>query len=123
MAKENNPEAKYRGVYYQLMDGDNTKYYKGFLSSIEKSNNIKIDAENGYDSSILVGKVFGGRFGEEEYEYNGDVKIATKLRLVTSVDKLDSQPILELKKLSKSNKPISDNYYSASPVEDDDLPF
>lgn len=117
-SKESNPDAKYRGIYYQLMDGDNTKYYKGFLSSIEKSNNIKIDAENGYDSNILIGKVFGGRFGEEEYEYNGDIKTTTKLRYVVDVGSLEKQPILNVKKLQ-----MVDSDYSVEPVSEDNLPF
>lgn len=121
--KETNKDTKYRGIYYQLMDGDNTKYYKGFITSIEKSNNIKIDAENGFDSSLLIGKVFGGKFGEEEYEYNGDIKTTTKLRYVTSVDKLCEAKILELKKLANSNKDVSKDYYSIEEITEDNLPF
>lgn len=126
--KTSNSEAKYRGIFYQLMDGDSVKFYKGFLSSIEKSNNIKLDGENGFDSKLLIGKVFGGRFGEEEYEYNGEVKTITKLRFVISTESLEKQPILEAKKINKT----SDNYYVTETSksycmveedEEDNLPF
>ena len=117
-AKNSGQDAKYGGVLYRLMDGDNTKYYKGFLSCIEKSNNIKIDGENGFDSSLLIGKIFGGRFGEEEYEYNGDIKTYVKLRYVVDVDSLEKQPILNVKKLQ-----MVDSYYSSEPVSEDNLPF
>lgn len=92
-----NKEAKFKGLYYQNMTGNSLKYYKGLLQTLEKSNNIKIDGENGFDESLLKNRKFLGRFGEEEFEANdGSIKTMVKLRYITSLDKTDL-PILEKK--------------------------
>lgn len=49
---ETNKEAKYQGTKYQGMTGKSLKIYKGILTSLEKSNNIKLDGENGFDTGI-----------------------------------------------------------------------
>ncbi|WP_317366363.1 hypothetical protein [uncultured Tyzzerella sp.] len=107
------------------MTGVSLKFYKGVLTSIEKSNNIKIDGENGFDSEVLKGKVFLGRFGEEEYLGNDNqVKSVTKLRFISSTDKKDL-PILDKKVLKDApKKQDDDSFYSIEEnVEDDKLPF
>ena len=115
----------FKGVFYQNMTGASLKFYKGVLTSIEKSNNIKIDGENGFDSEILKGKVFLGRFGEEEYLGNDNqVKAITKLRFISSTDKKDL-PILDKMTLKDTpKKQDDDSFYSIEEnVEDEVLPF
>ena len=60
-------------------EGKTSKTFKQFCTSIERSNNSKIQWGAGFENSI-VGKAIGGVFGEEEY-YNaqGEVKTARKL--------------------------------------------
>lgn len=115
----------FKGVFYQNMTGASLKFYKGVLTSIEKSNGIKLDGENGFDSEILKGKVFLGRFGEEEYlGSDNQVKSVTKLRLISSTDKKDL-PILERKVLKDApKKQDDDSFYSVEEnIGDDNLPF
>lgn len=116
----------FKGMYYQNMTGSSLKFYKGVLTSIEKSNNIKIDGENGFDSNLLKDKVFLGRFGEEEYLGNDNqIKTITRLRFITSTDKKDL-PILD-KKALKDSKTLqnNDSFYTMEDnvEEDDNLPF
>ena len=122
---ETNKEAKYQGTKYQGMTGKSLKIYKGILTSLEKSNNIKLDGENGFDSEELKGKVFLGRFGEEEYlGDDNQIKTSTKLRYITSTDKKDLS-ILDKKVLKDiPRQQANDSFYSVETnVEDDMLPF
>ena len=59
--------------------GKTSKTFKQFCTSIERSNNSKIQWGAGFESSI-VGKYIGGVFGEEEYiNASGELKTARKL--------------------------------------------
>ena len=123
--KESNPDAKYKANHYQGMTGEGRKFYKGLLTALEKSNDIKLDGENGFDGDILKGKVFLGRFGEEEFlKDDGQIGTFVKLRFITSTDKKDL-PILNkkvLKDIPKSQN--NDSFYSEeTDVTDDMLPF
>ena len=73
--KAGNADAKWGGMYYQLTAGDHQGRFKGMLQNIEKSN-------PGYtwdwNEQSLVGKLFGGKFREEEYIYNGRLYTSTK---------------------------------------------
>lgn len=86
--KESNPDAKWPGMYYQTIKESDLKYFKGFMSAIENSNpGFKWD----WDEKKLVGKLFGGIFGEEEYLKNdGSVGTSVKCKQVRSVDKIRS---------------------------------
>lgn len=117
-------DVKYRGFYYQNMTGNSLKYYKGLLETLEKSNGIKIDGENGFDENLLKNKKFIGRFGEEEFQTNeGIIKTVVKLRYITSLDE-KNLPILDKKVLKDTNKKQNEDYYIAEEVAgDDNLPF
>jgi len=120
--KQNNSEAKWPGMYYQTIKQDNLSYFKGFMTSIEKSN-------SGYvwdwDEKKLVGKLFGGIFGEEEYMGNdGTVKTSTKCRFVASVDKVkEGVKIPEIKKLQNTSTGAGFQYGHEVNVDDSDIPF
>lgn len=97
---EKNKTNKFKGVYYQSMIGSSFKFYKNMITAIEKSNNIKIDIENGFDSEILKGKLFLGRFGEEEYISKDDkIKSITLLRYIAPINNEKKLPILKIKKI------------------------
>lgn len=83
---ESNPDAKWQGVYRQLVEGNSLKFFKGMITAIEQSNNgYKWD----WKEDSLRGKLFGGVFGQEEYlNGNGDVKLSTKLRFIRSVEQV-----------------------------------
>lgn len=84
--KETNADAKWKGMYYQTVKESDLKFFKGFITAIEKSN-------NGYtwnwDEQTLVGKLIGFIFSEEEYEHsNGGIRISCKPTRVRSVEEI-----------------------------------
>ena len=69
-------------------EGKTSKTFKQFCTSIERSNNSKIQWGANFEKSI-VDKVVGGVFGEEEYiNANGEVKTARKLFWWRSTDSI-----------------------------------
>jgi len=116
-------DVKWKGMYYQTVKQDDLRFFKGFITSIEKSNNgYKWD----WDEKKLVGKLFGGVFGEEEYQGNdGNVKTSVKCMRVNSVETvkngIEPPPI---KKLPDSISDSLSNTFGNLLTEDDsDLPF
>ena len=97
------------------------RFFKGFISVIESSNSgFKWD----WDEKKLVGKLFGGVFGEEEYEgTDGEIRTSVKCKQIRSADKIrsDDFTIPDIKKLSGStSRAPSTNEESEDPNE---LPF
>lgn len=101
--KQSNPDAKWPGMYYQAAKQDDLRYFKGFITSIEASNpGFKWN----WDEKKLVGKLFGGIFGEEEYEkQNGEIGTIVKCRFVRSADSIREGKfkIPEIKRLQNSS--------------------
>jgi hypothetical protein len=110
---------KWVGKYYQTVKKDDLKFFKGFITAIEKSNpGFKFD----FDEKQLVGKLFGGVFGQEEYESNGEVKVSTKCVQVRSVEEIrKGVPVPKLKKLKGNNG--SPAFFAVDASDTDDLPF
>lgn len=103
--KSSDPESNWRGTYHQLTEGNSLPYFKSMIESIEKSNPgftwIWSDDES-KTCKPLVGKLFGGIFGQEEFETNdGSIKLATKIRFVRSVD--DVRKGVEMPKVKTLN--------------------
>lgn len=104
--KETNPDAKYQGIYYQTVKADDLKYFKGFITTLEKSNpqfkwNPKMP-----DESKLKGLYFGGIFAEEEYRNDkGEIRKSVKCRQVRSVEQIRKvdYKIPECKKLQEGS--------------------
>ena len=122
-AKLSNSEAKWQGMYYQTVKQDDLKYFKGFITAVENSNSgYKWD----WDEKKLVGKLFGGVFGQEEFENNkGKIKLSTKCVWVRSVDQVRKgiEPP-EIKRLAGRSAPTSGwDPVSTNAESDDDLPF
>jgi hypothetical protein len=129
--KENNAEAKWPAVYRQLTEGKSLSFFKGMITAIENSNG---SYKWNWDESTLKGKLFGGVFGQEEYEANdGNVKLSTKCRWIRSVEQIrKGVEVPEIKRLAgkndtstrgqQDNGTLPDgNFYSMT--DDDDLPF
>ncbi|MBP3464092.1 MAG: hypothetical protein J6K45_06405 [Clostridia bacterium] len=120
----NDPNTKIKwpnnGIHRIMLNNDKAAgFLKGFMTSVESSNsNFKWD----WDEKKLKDKLFGGIFGEEEYEKNdGSIGTSTKLRWIRSVQAIEDgkYKIPDPKKLNKSNvnSPFNED------DDDDDLPF
>jgi len=116
--KVSNPDAKWRGMYYQTIKEEDLRYFKGFITAIENSNS---GFKWAWDEQKLVGKLFGGVFGQEEYlSDKGGVKLSTKCRFVRSVEQIRKGiEIPEIKRLSGSNVPAN----NPTDAVDDTFPF
>lgn len=126
--KESNPNTKWPGMYYQTIKADDLRYFKGFITAIENSNpGFKWD----WDEQKLKGKLFGGVFGEEEYEmeqgkHAGEIGTSVKCMWVRSVEQIRSGnfTVPKIKRLSKGSKPSSGfGSISDTTLGDDELPF
>ena len=111
--KAGNVDAKWGGMYYQLTAGDHQGRFKGMLQNIEKSN-------PGYtwdwNEQSLVGKLFGGKFREEEYIYNGKIYTSTKCIGILPSDGIEAIAVPE-------KKCIEQEMRSGYGTDDDDIPF
>ena len=137
--KENTSEyKKWKGRYWQLTEGESTKYFKGMIKAIEESNpNFKFN----FNEKELKGKFFGGIFGREEF-YNiktEEYQFSTKLMWIRSVDtirngnfRIPTDKLIEHKEDVKEdidndlpfNKEQTNYDYVKEDIDDDDdLPF
>lgn len=114
----------WRGVYRQGTldkDGNCSPFFKGMISAIEESNDrYKFD----FSEKTLIGKKFGGVFGEEEYiGKDGTVKTAVKLMQIRSTDAIrkGNFKIPPKKTVSGATQPAVDNGITS--VESEDIPF
>ena len=93
-----NPEAKWpnAGVFDVFIPKDDgsendnitKQYFKRFTTSVEKSNPGYIW---NWDEKSLIGKIFGGVFGREEFKAdNGEYHFVTKCRFANSIDRIKS---------------------------------
>ena len=118
--KEKYDTARWSGMYYQSLSLKGMGYFKAFMESVEQSNN---GYKWNWNADSLKGKLFGGIFGEEEYENNqGELKTIVKCMYVTTVGRIrnNNYTVPEKKVLQKS-----DNAFSGftGVDSDDDLPF
>lgn len=118
---ESNPDAKWPGMFYQTIKQDDLRFFKGFITAIENSNQ---GFKWNWDEKKLVGKLFGGVFGQEEYENTmGEIKLITKCRFIRSIDSIKKGiTIPEIKKLNNSTLSSSGDFFPVN-VSDDELPF
>lgn len=126
------------GTKYLSLADEQIEYLKGFITAVENSNKgFKFDPKGEW--SQLKDKKLAAQFGLEEYEYNGEKKVATKLIRFRSLDKLKEITIPDVKVLTAPNTydyityedylNRKKNTTSNTPSEDtivltdDDLPF
>ena len=125
-------------VKYLSLKEEQMSYLKGFITAVEKSNNIKIKIETGkeLDYSQFKGLKIVGVFGLEEYENDKkEVKTATKLLNFRSLDKLNEIEIPRVKLIDGTTIDYSDyqefhrgqrnniNTKNEITINEDSLPF
>lgn len=105
--ERNKEQAKWRGSYYQLTEGDSMGRFKGMLLNIEKSNP---GYKWNWNEKSLEGKLFGGVFREEEYiNRNGGLSTAVKLISIRPVEGItDIEP--PAKKVLENNNNLAENF-------------
>lgn len=104
-------------------EGNFNKFLKTFITSVEQSNNFDFWGKNKGEAKGLKGKLFGGIFGEEEYEKNdGKIGTSTKLQWIRATSTIEDgkYQIPEKKTISKKPGSIFDDVEAK---DDDDLPF
>ena len=112
--------------------------FKRFTTSVEKSNPGYVW---NWQENTLIGKIFGGVFGLEEFQNDrGEVIPFSRIRYVRSTENIDKAEIPDVKLVNKETVPYNDyieqkknkqsnntnnnNTTSTSAFEDsDDLPF
>lgn len=104
-AKRMNPHAKYKGVHKQTMDGNSVPFFKGLMTSIEKSNpGYVFPWEMEGNEKTLVGKKFGALMGRREFLTDeGERRFVTEVFQVRSLEGLKDAKIPEDKLLSESD--------------------
>jgi len=121
--KKTKSDTKYQGIYRQLTEGNSLKFFKGILKSIEESNN---GYKWAWDETTLKGKLFGGLFGQEEWQNNnGDIKLSTKCTQIRTVQAIkDGVEAPAIKRLNGGSTGGDTTYYAdMKPVDDGDIPF
>ena len=101
--------------------GECNSFLKGFITSIEKSNEGFIF---NFDEATLKGKKFGGVFAREQYRNaSGESKMSTKLRFIRSTEGIHDVEVPGDKLLPASE--IQGFYPINNVTEEDnsDLPF
>ena len=123
--KDTRGDKKWAGVatiFPTDREGKTSKTFKQFCTSIERSNNSKIQWGAGFENSI-VNKVVGGIFGEEEYfNNNGEVKTARKLFWWRSTESLADAKIPDKRTVEKPDT-SNDGFMSIPQGIENDLPF
>lgn len=122
-SKKNNADAKWQGIYRQFTGGNSVPYFKGLIENIEKSNAGYNFVATGFDEKTLVGKLFGGVFGREQYKgQDGKLKFATKCMNIRTVDAIRNGVEVPADKLLKEEQ-TEDIFGTSIIAPNDDLPF
>lgn len=93
---QNSGDAKWKGVFKQNMDGKGVSWFKGVITSIERSNNFTFQWDKDGNEKTLAGKKFGGIFRRRQFEAdNGTKPFVTELYRIRSVAGLDEAEVPE----------------------------
>lgn len=124
-------DKKWKGVYRLTCPTDSgdekderlKKAFKTFIHHIESSNEgYKWD----WNEASLIGKYFGGIFGEKEYEVDGNSGFYTTIRYTTDVSGLENAQIpkpIMLNRTTQDNVINSTNTSTLDWGSDEALPF
>lgn len=138
MEKQTNQSAKYRGVHRQNMEDQGLPFFKGMMTSIERSNQgFHFPWGKQGNEKTLVGKKFGAVMGREQFLTNdGEKRFSTKIFQIRSIDGLKDAKVPEDKLLDheETNKdvtpaPVSDpalakdGFMNIPDGIDEELPF
>lgn len=122
---EENPDAKWPCLYYQLTDGDSVGRLKGLLMALEESNEGFSLASWDWDEKKLKNLQCCGVFREEEY-LNPQDEIRTSVKCMTILPTAD---LPDVKVPAKKTLPLKQNGGSWGGnggwgnIPDEDIPF
>jgi hypothetical protein len=94
-------------------------FFKSFVTAVEKSNPGYIW---NWDESTLIGKQIVGVFDEEEYEKDGELRVAVKLQEIRSIPSWKDGKV-KLPGLKKLKTPSQVQTFTPPEITDKDLPF
>jgi hypothetical protein len=127
---QNSANAKWRGVFKQNMDGKGLPWFKGIITSIEKSNGFTFQWDKQDNEKMLKDKKFGGVFRRRQFEGNdGSRPIVTELFRIRSLEGLKDAEVPEDELLDDAPaKPVpktdSDGFMNIPEGADDEgIPF
>ena len=105
-AKTQSADAKWKGVHKQIMDGSSLPFFKGLMTSIERSNpGFVFPWGKEGNEKTLVGKKFGAVMGREEFLTDQNEKrFATKIVQIRSIEGLKDAKVPEDKLLEDAPK-------------------
>lgn len=104
-AKKMSSDAKWKGVYKQVMDGNSVPFLKGLITSIEKSNNYQFPWNLEGNEKSLVGKKFGAVMGRREFlTQDNEKRFVTEIFQVRSLEGLKDAKTPEDKLLSDDDQ-------------------
>lgn len=93
---QDSSNAKWKGTFKQNMDDKGLSWFKGVITSIERSNNFTFQWDKEGNEKTLVGKKFGGIFRRRQYEAsNGNRPLVTELFRVRSIAGLTEAEVPE----------------------------
>lgn len=136
--KAQSADAKWRGIFKQDMDGRGLSWFKGVITSIERSNNFTFQWDKEDNEKTMQGKKFGGIFWRRQYEAkNGSRPIVTELRRIRSVVGLaeaevpedemlpEAPPVGQTTQVSRATpSSVGDGFMNIPEgIEDDAIPF
>lgn len=103
-------------------DGNTSRNFKTFISSVEESNKgfVTTWTDGPVFTQQFKGKRVGGVFGRVEDEYNGERKMRTQLRWFCSDGRVDNAKVPADKLLPQAAAPAQNGF---TPVFDQDVPF
>lgn len=133
--KQMNQAAKYKGVHRQNMEEQGLPFFKGLMTSVERSNQgFHFPWGTQGNEKTLVGKRFGAVMGREEFLTSDNQKrMATKIVQIRSIDglkdakipddKLLSDPVPEKATGTQPSQADGDGFINVPDDVDEELPF
>jgi hypothetical protein len=122
--------AKWHGVFKQNMNGKGLPWFKGIITSIEKSNGFTFQWDKQDNEKTLKDKKFGGVFRRRQFEGNdGSRPIVTELFRIRSLEGLKDAEVPEDELLDDAQakpapKTDSDGFMNIPEGADDEgIPF
>lgn len=126
--------AKWKGIHKQIVDGSSLPFFKGLMTSIEKSNSgFQFPWGLEGNEKTLVGKKFGAIMGREEFlTADGEKRMATKVVQVRSIDGLKDAKVPDDKLLDDAQQAVPSPQYGPADADgfmnipdgiDEELPF
>lgn len=133
--KQMNQAAKYKGIHRQNMEEQGLPFFKGLMTSVERSNQgFHFPWGTKGNEKTLVGKRFGAVMGREEFlTPDNQRRMATKIVQIRSIDglkdakipedKLLSDPVPEKATGTQASQADSDGFMNVPDDVDEELPF